>query len=239
MRVDIGPEPRAESSEVMTADDMVNLQRDFNLSQKAVVGIATTICKGLIDFVKEERGIKDVLIKIGCDGGRGSLKICSSIQEISDRNLDPTDEPKAKKRKQVRSSKQFSDSGVKKTIVIGSVEFCPENRENILKMWELIGINKIIAKYAVDFKVANLSSGIGSHSSLFLCTWCFSSKDELHKGNTVPRTIAKIKEYSSQWRATGVSFPTPSIQLRPSPLDILPVILVTHAILCCTCCQML
>ncbi|KAJ8672762.1 hypothetical protein QAD02_004022 [Eretmocerus hayati] len=39
--------------------------------------------KGLIEYVKNVRGLEQVLLKIGVDAGRGSLKICLSIQDSS------------------------------------------------------------------------------------------------------------------------------------------------------------
>ncbi|KAJ8688207.1 hypothetical protein QAD02_024002 [Eretmocerus hayati] len=158
---------------------------------------------GLIKYIKEKRDVDNVLLKIGVDGGRGSLKICLSIQDSSDDSLAQSADLRVKKSKLGAKSKRFLDSGVKKLFLIGIVESCQENYENISKLWSLIGINKIDGKYAVDLKIANILAGIGSHSSTYPCTWCFAPKNELHKECTTSRTIASIKKYSRAWHEKG------------------------------------
>ncbi|KAJ8672815.1 hypothetical protein QAD02_004075 [Eretmocerus hayati] len=81
------------------------------------------------------------------------------------------------------------------------------------KLWSSIEINKINAKYAVDLKVANILAGVMSHATLYVSTWCFAPKDQLHLQCSEMRAIKNIKSNHAQWLSDGV---------KESPLENYP-----------------
>ncbi|KAJ8671127.1 hypothetical protein QAD02_002386 [Eretmocerus hayati] len=101
------------------------------------------------------------------------------------------------------TSKQSLDSGVRKSFILGLVESCQENYENISKLWSLVGLNNVPGKYSVDLKVANLLAGIMAHGAAFPCTWCYAPRGCLWKECPDVRTIGNIEEIFSLWEKPG------------------------------------
>ena len=71
---------------------------------------------GLIDFVKEQRGVTTVRKHLGIDGGGGFLKICLNVIE---EGRTPTQSPVAKK--PPIGAERFLDTGVKKLFIVAIV----------------------------------------------------------------------------------------------------------------------
>ncbi|KAJ8671695.1 hypothetical protein QAD02_002954 [Eretmocerus hayati] len=157
--------------------------------------------EGLIEFVKEKRGVSNVLLKIGLDGGGGSLKICLSIPNLSEN--DGAEESSPTKVKGARISKRFSDAGVEKFFIIGLVESCQENYDNISMLWSMLKLNDIGRKYAIDLKVANLMAGLMAHGASFPCTWCHAPKDQLSLPCSEVRTNREISDHFLLWENAG------------------------------------
>ena len=138
----------------------------------------------LIAHVKCQRGLDDdCFVRIGIDGGGGFIKVCVSIFDESNVRTDH------------RLSKSFSDSGVKKAIIIGIVPEIPENYWNILTLWTTVGVNKIDIPFtiATDMKLCNILTGLMAHGSLHPCTWCTVDKYHL-KENGEGRTFGDLKQ---------------------------------------------
>lgn len=70
---------------------------------------------GLIQYVLEQRQVTQFHLKIGIDGGGGSLKISLSIQSTDEDEL-ATEKPQRQSYDEGIASKRFRDSGVKKTL---------------------------------------------------------------------------------------------------------------------------
>ncbi|KAJ8677290.1 hypothetical protein QAD02_013077 [Eretmocerus hayati] len=163
-----------------------------NGSSAKSVEFIVRYCKDLSDFVeyvKKTRSVTDPMLKYGLDFGRGSLKICSSIQNLSDHDFE-TELNKSR----MGAPKQFLDSGLRKSFILGLVESCQENHGNISKLWSLIGLNRVPGKYSVDLKVANLLAGIMPHGAAFPCKWCYAPRGSLWKPCPDMRMIGNIKE---------------------------------------------
>ncbi|KAJ8671673.1 hypothetical protein QAD02_002932 [Eretmocerus hayati] len=157
--------------------------------------------EGLIEFVKEKRGVSNVFLKIGLDGGGGSLKICFSIQNLSEN--DGAEESSPTKVKRARISKRFSDAGVEKIFIIGLVESCQDNYDNISMLWSMLKLNDIGRKYAIDLKVANLMAGLMAHGASFPCPWCRAPKDQLSLPCSKVRRIREISDHFLLWENAG------------------------------------
>ena len=156
-----------------------------NFTQNVVV---CNDLNGLIDKLILERGIdeKNMLIRIGLDGGGGFMKICLSIFE-----LESKPPPAIKKRK--RLGERFKDSGVKKVVVIGIIPVIQENYLNVKRLWLETRLDSLTRAYtiATDLKLCNVLLGLMLHSSSHPCCWCDINKNNLnHKG--VSRTIDNL-----------------------------------------------
>lgn len=78
------------------------------------------VCKsvsGLINYIKARRNLGQPRIKIGIDGGQGSLKITLNVEGGDG------------------ESAKFKDSGVRRTFVIALAPKVQENFENIREIW--------------------------------------------------------------------------------------------------------
>ena len=129
--------------------------------------------KQLCQLAQDERDYEQVHLKFGVDGGGGFLKITLSLQNLTkDANND-------KHRQFYRdgiAAKRFKDSGVKKIFLLGLVPHTQENYENLSKLWSLLKISEMKGTIATDLKIANILTGLMSHSSLHPCTWCTASQ---------------------------------------------------------------
>ena len=88
----------------------------------------------LIDDIIRERNIddKDLLVRIGMDGGGGFLKICLSVFQLQ------RDTAGCGKRLDEKFKK---DSGVKKIIILAIVPGVQENYANLKRLWLEAGID--------------------------------------------------------------------------------------------------
>jgi hypothetical protein len=113
----------------------------------------------LIYFVHEKRNLhlNDSVLKIGIDGGQGSLKICLLIME-----KDPEDisvDPESPIKKGGKQRKQLSNS-VKDVLILALAPDVPENYDNLQVLWQQTKLNDIKMSLSCDHKVANLVLGI-------------------------------------------------------------------------------
>jgi hypothetical protein len=184
---------------------------DFTIvkaDQVSTVRKEVVYCKdlnGLIKFVKDERKVLEVHLKFGIDGGGGFLKLNLSIQSTVDQSI------KSSNRQRYKDGvafKTFRDTGVKRLFILGIVQGGQENYENVFQLWSAIGINAQNNSYestiATDLKLANIMSGLMTHSSLHPCTWCIAEKGKLDEKKEL-RTIGNIITNYSNWMDTGGS----------------------------------
>lgn len=87
--------------------------------------------KGLIRYINARRNVNETVLKVGIDGGQGSLKIVLSIEE---RN---------------RELKQrLKDSGARRAFIIGLAPGMQENYTNIANLWHRLELNSIESSFA-------------------------------------------------------------------------------------------
>lgn len=199
---------RKLSDELHSLDEFFYIKHfNFEVGKKenlSITNIGTVSCKdinGLIEHIKERRGVSEVNLKVGIDGGGGFLKLCLSLQSPYQTNSDVLNlnEPSYET---CKIAKKFHDSGVKKLLILAIAPSCQETYNNINSLHKAIELHNIDATLAIDLKVANLIVGIMSHSCMYPCTWCFAHKDHLDVGSTL-RTIENIEEYYNNWKAAG------------------------------------
>lgn len=122
-----------------------------------------------------ERGnIKDALVKIGIDGGQGSLKVCLSVVDL-------------------QNSETLKNS-VKDVFIVFIGMKVQENRANLRTIWTLLKLDEIDCIFCGDLKIANLLCGIKSHSCKYPCCWCLATiYDKLHYEKTAElRTVGGL-----------------------------------------------
>lgn len=156
--------------------------------------------ENFVEFVKVKRQVRNPHLKIGFDSGGGFLKICISIQSTEE---DAQHTITRQRYTDGVNAKRFKDSGVKKLFILGIAESTQENYNNVSKMWYSLNMQRFRSTIAVDLKLANIMSGIMSHSSSFPCTWCFTKKDDLAQCGEL-RSIGNIL-YNYTSVAVGLS----------------------------------
>ena len=72
--------------------------------------------------------------------------------------------------------KDFKNTGVKRLFIISIMNNCQENYENLSEIWKLLNLNDFYGIFSVDLKVANIITGLQSHTSSSPCTWCDAKK---------------------------------------------------------------
>ncbi|CAH0547000.1 unnamed protein product [Brassicogethes aeneus] len=153
---------------------------------------------GLLKRIKNKRDVNETHLKFGIDGGGGFLKICLSVQKTN-----AIDGPKHRfSYKDSNATTKFKDSGVKKLFLLGIIANTKENYENVLMLWSLLNINKFNATIATDLKLANILTGIMSHSSCFPCTWCSAAKHQLGSCGEY-RSLAICAAKYHAWKQSG------------------------------------
>lgn len=159
-------------------------------------------CSNLVSFlqmIKDKRKLNEVLLKFGIDGGGGFLKVCLSVQSV---NLEEDVQKKRQKYGDGIAANKFKDSGVNKLLVLAIAPNTQENYSNVVQLWSSLGINNFEGTVATDLKLANILVGIMSHASLYPCTWCYSSKNEMNKCGLY-RTVGNSLENYLKWHEAG------------------------------------
>lgn len=128
-----------------------------------------TNVESLIERVREERSIGEEhqLIKLGIDGGGGSLKITLTVM--------PTDPAQHR-----NITEKFKQGGVKRLLILALVPDQPEKYHYVKVLWwNLLKLNNLDAVVACDLKMANIMVGIMAHSSSKPCPYCDVAKKSL------------------------------------------------------------
>jgi hypothetical protein len=154
-------------------------------------------CKNVEELVKlvvDKRALSRYYnIKIGIDGGGGFLKVCVNVID----KINVLDE----------RNNSSNDSGVKKLIILGIVCDIEENYYNVSLLWNILKLDEFIKEndnvtVACDLKMANILTGLMSHSSAHPCTWCNTKKAELDRCGR-SRTLTDNENNYKNWLDDG------------------------------------
>ncbi|CAH0553241.1 unnamed protein product [Brassicogethes aeneus] len=146
----------------------------------------------LVAYILDKRILDENFhLKIGIDGGAGSLKICLNILSDGENSVDGATE-------------KSKNSGIKKLIIIGLGPKMIESYHNIKYLMETIDIHTIIGlcpyTFASDFKLIMMILSLQSNSSAHPCPWCDVSCTNL-ESKGISRTIHTITDQYQQWQS--------------------------------------
>ena len=153
-----------------------------------------------------ERGWEDrtdVDVKIGIDSGstdgNDMLKFCMVLQRSGDHD-DDLNSPEKKKpvKRQLKLLDDFKDGGVKKLIILAVGFKIPENYTNVLRIMELVGINRFTATFSCDLKMVNMILGLQSAGATFSCPYCECDSSNWNADARL-RTFGNIRAYQRNW----------------------------------------
>lgn len=83
--------------------------------------------EGLIQYVKARRNVGDCSLRVGIDGGQGSLKIVLCIEDTQ----------------QQQNHQGFKDSGVRQALILALAPGVQENYVNISKFWDHLKLTSL------------------------------------------------------------------------------------------------
>lgn len=177
---------------------LTNKKGDACEAVNATVAYCTNL-ESLIQNVTEKRSVSNYHLKFGIDGGGKFLKVTLSIQATD--NL--LNENKGRQKYQDGiSAKNFKDTGVNKLLILALAHNTQENYENVRQLWQTLKIDNFSGTIATDLKLANILVGIISHSSIYPCTWCYASKDNLNVCGEY-RTVQNTTDNYDKWCKSG------------------------------------
>ena len=134
---------------------------------------------------EREMVMEEMCVRIGIDGGQGSVKVVMNI-------FDPDNPDQA-------SSDGQKFTGVNKMIVLALVRDIPETYENIKLIFKKANLNDIKFKLACDLKILNVILGLSSHGGKHSCMYC----DGIQLTLGELRTIQSLKSCHEAFKNTG------------------------------------
>jgi hypothetical protein len=187
-------------ADFFAVEDMEFRCKQNSAGEVAVVKRPVVFCCNLQEFttnVARERGIHaaNQQLKVGIDGGGGSLKICINITGAQENSQStPAKKPGI-------SNRFHQDSGVKKLLIVAIAEDLQENYHNLKVMLSAINIASVRFSIACDFKLANILAGIQSHASAHPCCYC----DGRSPWNSLAtdRTLGAIRRKAEKFQEAG------------------------------------
>ena len=154
-------------------------------------------CKDVDVFVKlliNYRSLNphETLVKIGLDGGGGSLKITLNIIDMSKKRDDDVVLGKRRKYNDGVKTNTGIDTSVKKTYILLIVPDVPETYNNLKVLLDMIDIDTVQFVIACDLKLCNILLGLQGHTSTHCCLYCESQKPWLQTAPT--RTLKSLNQ---------------------------------------------
>ena len=161
-----------------------------------------------IKRVSQKRGhTEPKLIKVGLDGGQGTLKCAASYLYESDAIFDlDSSEPTRKRRKYSEGldvAKLCNNNGVNRVQLLALSTDSDENYEKLKFMFGKLELKPGSFLLCADLKVINISLNLMSHSARHPCPYCHWVKGS-KSADAVLRTFEGITQNFETWlRETG------------------------------------
>ena len=178
------------SCQTMPFHERTDQKTTIQVNKPAVI---CTDVKGLIEFLAERRDSEvNPMVKIGMDGGGGSLKICMNIIQKRDYSAE---------KRQTEGAKKFLDSGVKKLMIIAIAFDVQELYGNVELLLNSLNLEQVNFVLATDMKLANIVAGLQSHASKHPCVYCEGMAPWDTKASL--RTLGRIKKCQQEYCSSG------------------------------------
>ena len=144
---------------------------------------------------------EEVDVKLGIDGGQGSLKVTLSL------TLKPEETEASPCKKRCKYSEgygqgdNFKDSSVHKAIILALVPTMNESHVNLRILLEKLGLGSLEYSHSEDIKVMLQILGKQPASSTHPCPFCETSKPNLEKAD--PNTLSSLISWHEKWLKDG------------------------------------
>ena len=127
--------------------------------------------------VSEERGKeKPTFVKVGVDGGGGTLKACVSLIYDGDKILKPGDYVSKKKRRKLtdglEEAEVSNNNGVNRVLILALSTDSDENYEKLQNIMSHLDLEPGKFSFCGDLKVINIALNLMTHSARHPCPWC-------------------------------------------------------------------
>jgi hypothetical protein len=142
------------------------------------------------------------LVKIGLDGGQGTLKCAATYLYDSDKIFDSDNsEPATKRRKYsdgLNVEKLSNNNGVNRVQLLSLSTDSDENYEKLKFMLEKVDLQPGTFLLCADLKMINISLGLMTHSARHPCPYCEWVKGSRATDSDL-RTFESIAEHHTAW----------------------------------------
>ena len=161
--------------------------KNFETVEKDLVFVKDS--SALNEHICSIRGLEQdkVLVRVGIDGGQGSLKI---IMNVFDREVNIY-------------SKDTKNTGVNKVIVLAFVKDIPENHRNLQILFQKTNLNDMKFSLASDLKLLNIIVGLSSHGGKHSCLYCEGELSSIGELRTFNSLKERFESYTQNGSKTG------------------------------------
>ena len=191
----------SSDSKNMFCEDLIdpseNPKKRVSIKVKKDIGYCHT--EAFLTHVVEERKYEEdseLKIEMGLDGGKGSLKLCMSVEEVKLGGGD-FGPPLPKKKKTGKWHSRHKDRGVKKIFVNCLVREVAETYHNFSVLLKLSGLDYF--GFVMDFKATRICLGQQNCAATFPCPYCLGKKP--FDGKPTLRTFQMLFDDASGYKA--------------------------------------
>ena len=126
-------------------------------------------------------------------------------------NLEKVVKKRVKRSDGIGAGESFREMGVRKVMILASVEGVPESYQNCQIILEKVDIVQMIFHFAADLKMINIVAGIMTCSSTCPCPFCeakhVKGKWEENASKAQLRTFKNIVDHFNEWVESGGAKP--------------------------------
>ena len=153
--------------------------------------------------VSEERGhSKPSFVKVGVDGGGGTLKACVSLLYDSDDILNPEGHGVKKKRRKLSDGLEAgavsNNNGVNRVLILALSTDSDENHYKLQNIMSHLALEPGKFSFCGDLKVLNIALNLMTHSARHPCPWCHWIKGYAATDFQL-RTFEEIRYWYLKW----------------------------------------
>ena len=172
--------------------------------EKDIPGVICNDVEELVALVLHHRtqSPEDIDVKLGIDGGQGSLKVTLSLTLKPDSH-DTSWSPPSKRFQYSDGygSGDFKDSSVHKTLILALVPTMNESYVNLKMLLDKLNLNSLEYSLSEDIKVMLQTLGKQPAACSHPCPYCETSKPDMLKAPH--NTLASLCAWHDEWISAG------------------------------------